>query len=92
MSAPWVSVAFVQDADYAEIADMGIDEMAQHLAQWDYGTETDLAHGYRCGPWGSSDTILPVTVDGTDYILGINNSAGYASLTRRPVSGQEEEK
>jgi hypothetical protein len=29
----WVSVVFAQGDDYNEVADMGIDEMAAHLAQ-----------------------------------------------------------
>ena len=89
MSDQWVDVVFAQDSDYDEISDMGIDEMAEHLAQWDYGRETDAAHTHDGKPWGSSDREYNVTVGGTDYVLAVNYSLGYASLNRRPINNED---
>jgi hypothetical protein len=80
----WVGVVFMDGDAYDEISDMGIQEMAEHLAQWDYGTETDDAHTRDEQPWGSSDREYAVTVDGLDYVLAINHPLGYASLNRHP--------
>lgn len=85
-SDPWVDVVFLQGDDYDEIADMGIDEMAEYMAQWDYGDETDFAHTRDSAPWGSSDREYNVSVGGLDYILAVNHPLGYASLNRRPLS------
>jgi hypothetical protein len=81
----WVSVVFAQGDDYNEVADMGIDEMAAHLAQWDYGDETDFAHTRDGAPWGSADRLHEVTVGGTAYTLSVNHPGGYAGLCRRPL-------
>jgi acetate kinase len=69
----------------ARSADMGIDEMAAHLAQWDYGDETDFAHTRDGAPWGSADRLHEVTVGGTEYTLSVNHPGGYAGLCRRPL-------
>lgn len=81
----WVDVVFIDGEDYDEIADMGIDEMAEYLSQWDYGDETDMAHTRDGQPWGLSDREYPITVGGLDYILAVNHPLGYASLNRRPI-------
>lgn len=85
----WVDVIFIQGDDYYEISDYGIQEMAEHLAQWDYGTETDYAHTCAGKPWGSSDREYDVTVGGLDYVLAVNHSWGYASLNRRPINTEQ---
>ena len=86
-TGPWVDACFMQDSDYDEISDMGIQEMAEYMAQWDYGTETDDAHTRDGAVWGSSDREYEVTVAGLDYVLAENNAWGYASLNRRPLEG-----
>ncbi|WP_141564264.1 hypothetical protein [Mycolicibacterium palauense] len=82
---PWVDVVFLQGDDYDEIADMGIDEMAAHMAQWDDGQETDYAHTREVASWGSDDRLYEVNVDGIDYVMSANYGLGYASLNRRPL-------
>lgn len=82
----WVDVVFVQDDEYHQIADMGIDEMAAYLAQWDYGQETDDARTRDEQSWGTADREYAVNVDGQDYILAINHPMSYASLNRRPIN------
>ncbi|ATN94074.1 hypothetical protein J4U01_gp084 [Mycobacterium phage Kumao] len=86
MSNLWVEAAFIQDSEYAAVSDLGIQELAEHLAQWDYGDETDYAHTRDGEPWGTSDYTHNVNVGGLDYVLAINNAFGYASLNRRPLT------
>lgn len=81
----WVDVVFMQGDDYDEIADYGIQEMADYMAQWDYGYGTDAAHTRDEKPWGSSDREYQVTVGATPYVLAVNYGLGYASLNRRPM-------
>lgn len=84
-TGPWVDVVFIDGDEYDEIADLGIDEMAEYLTQWDQGDETDMAHTRDEAPWGSSDRVYEVSIEGLDYVLTINHSLGYASLNRRPL-------
>ena len=86
MSDQWVDVVFMQGDDYNEVADLGIDEMAAHMAQWDYGHDTDFAHTRDGAPWGPADRLYEVNLDGLDYVLTVNHPEGYASLNRRPQS------
>lgn len=86
MADQWVDVVFMQGDDYNEVADMGIDEMAEHMAQWDYGYETDLAHTRDTAPWGTDDRLYEITTGGLDYVLTVNHRMGYASLNRRPLA------
>ena len=79
-SGPWVSVAFVQDNEFYDIADMGIDEVAEYLAQWDYGQETDDAHICSEAPWGTYDKLY----HSGEYVLAVGDI--YASLNRRPLN------
>jgi hypothetical protein len=84
----WVDVAFAQGDDYTKIADMGVDEMAAHLAQWDYGQETDDAHT-RWVPVSETtgaDRVYQVRFHDLEYTLNVNHPHGYAGLSRRPVS------
>ena len=80
----WVTACFMQDSDYSEISDMGIQEMAEHMAQWDYGNETDMAHSRDGKGTGTYDREYNVTIGGLDYILSIGDC--YASLIRRPIA------
>lgn len=85
MSA-WVDVVFAQGDDYTKIADMGVDEMAFYLAQWDYGQETDDAHTRSDGPsFGSDDRVYQVRIHDIEYTLSVNHPMGYAGLSRPPV-------
>lgn len=79
-SGPWVPVVFVQGHEFYEIADMGIDEMVEYLAQWDYGQETDDAHTYSEAPWGAYDKLY----HSGEYVLAVGDI--YASLNRRPLN------
>ena len=85
----WVDVVFVQGDDYTKIADMGVDEMAAHLAQWDYGQETDDAHTHFVPVSetnAKADRVYQVRFHDLEYTLNVNHSFGYAGLSRRPVS------
>ena len=86
MADQWVDVVFMAGDDYNEVADMGIDEMVAHMAQWDFGQDTDAAHTRDGAPWGSADRTYQVTFGGIDYTLAANNFEGYASLNRRPLA------
>ena len=86
MSDQWVDVVFMQGDDYSEVADLGIDEMVAHMAQWDYGQETDYAHTREGAPWGVADRLYEVSLSGIDYTLAVNHPEGYASLNRRPLA------
>lgn len=85
MADQWVDVVFMTGDDYNEVADMGIDEMVEHMAQWDQGRETDFAHTRDAAPWGSADRTYQVHHGGIDYTLAVNHPEGYASLNRRPL-------
>lgn len=90
----WVDVVFIQDWD-EELSEAGEygqdpiefgdwDKMAEYMAKWDYGTETDDAHtSGSC--WGQQDTLVEVNVGGLDYVLSANWGLRYASLNRRPL-------
>lgn len=88
VSEKWVDIVFVQGDDYNKIADMGVDEMAAYLTQWDYGQETDDAHT-RSVPVSEStgaDRVHRVRFHDLEYTLNVNHPHGYAGLSRRPVS------
>lgn len=91
-SGPWVDVVFADGEDYDACMDDAnnnggsTEAVAAHLAQWDYGTETDDAHTRDAAPWGKADTLHAVTVDGQDYVLAVNHPLGYVSLNRRPLA------
>ena len=78
---PWVDVVFAGGDDYLECADMGIEEIADYLSQWDMGEETDGAHTTDTYQWGYSDRAYKVG----QYVLTTNYPLGYASLNRRPM-------
>ena len=86
MADQWVDVVFMTGDDYNTVADMGIVEMAEHMAQWDSGEETDFAHTREEAPWGSADRLYEVALGGLDYVLAVNHPEGYASLNRRPLA------
>ena len=89
VSEKWVDVVFVQGDDYTKIADMGVDEMAAHLIQWDYGQETDDAHTHWVPVSENSltgDRVHRVRFHDLEYTLNVNHPHGYAGLSRRPVS------
>lgn len=88
-SNPWVSVAFVQGDDYADIEDFGPEEMARQLAKHDLGEPTD-ENVYEGPPWGPYDRLYRVQVDGSWYVLAVDHASGCASLNRRPMSWLEE--
>lgn len=71
----YVTVVFMQDNEYYEIADMGPEEMFEHLAQWDHG---EYGNVYAEPPWGRLDHTYEY---GPDYVLAIG--ATYVSLNRR---------
>ena len=78
---PWVDVVFADGIDYEECSHMDIGPMADHLAQWDFGQETDDAHTRDAYSWGNSDHVYMVG----QYVLTANYRLGYASLNRRPM-------
>jgi hypothetical protein len=86
-TGPWVDVVFLQSWDDEDVDpnEMGIQEMAEYLAQWDFGDETDAAHTRDEAPWGSEDRIYEVSVGGIDYVM-TTHRFGYASLNRRPLT------
>lgn len=93
---PWVDIVFMQGHQYddpaltllAEADFVDVTEIADYLAQWDYGTETDQAHTTDQDPRTADpfDTVHEVTLaEGHDYVLTMNRALGTISLSRRPL-------
>ncbi|GAB4086395.1 hypothetical protein GCM10028784_30250 [Myceligenerans cantabricum] len=91
----WFSVVFQQDGDADEtlaIIDRdGVDAGIDHLAQWDFGDETEdaarmLGHVYDSPPSGSMDREH----QRGDYLLSYNHALGHAGLIRRCTSPDSE--
>ena len=51
---PWSDVVYTQGDDYNEMADMGPEEMFNHLRQWDYGDDDNVRDE---APWGTDDRL-----------------------------------
>jgi hypothetical protein len=90
LAGPWVDVGFHDGDSYDQAmaaSDDGwdIDKLAEYLAQWDFGDETDGAHTRDEAPWGEGDRVYEVEIGGLDYILTTNHHFGYVSLNRRPL-------
>lgn len=91
-AGPWVSIVFADGEDYEAVVDAANENggstaaVAEYLAQWDYGTETDYAEVRESAPWGSGDTLHAVTHCGLDYVLSVNHTIGYYGLSRRPLA------
>ena len=84
----WVSIVFQQgeDADHALelLHEHGPEAVIEHLSQWDYGKETELAarvngHEYAAPP---ADAAGREHLQG-DYHLSWNHALGHVALTRR---------
>lgn len=88
ITGPWSEIAFIQGDDYAAVADMRTGELASHLL--DIGGYADTVRVFPVGPWGSSDTVTEVTVNGTVYVLSVNYRAGYAGLSRYIGTGTKD--
>lgn len=74
MTELWHTVVFLQDGEYDEIADMGVDEMFEYLSQWDTGEYHDDPLGQ---PWGTHDNTYRIN---QRYMLSVNRAIGYAGL------------
>ena len=59
--------------------DLEIDQLFQHLIQWDYGESGDT---YENPVWGLTDSIKKYTIESDTYILSYNNSLQYVGLCR----------
>lgn len=83
----WISVVFLQGEEADEVLDVidrdGAHAGIEHLARWDYGTETTdaaLVNGYVYDE--PSSGLLDRTITDGDYTLIYNPSLGHASLLR----------
>jgi hypothetical protein len=92
VTGEWVDVGFHDGDDYdaamAASNDGDVDKLAEYLAQWDYGQETDDAHTTDGAQWGSDDFLYDVEVGGLEYVISVNHRVGYVSLNRRPLAVQ----
>jgi hypothetical protein len=69
------TVVVLQGEDYDAISDMGVQEMADYLRQWDYGDDIEAESS---PPWGSSDDLHQIS---HGEVLSVNHKMGYAALT-----------
>jgi hypothetical protein len=85
----WVTVVFLQGQEADQVLDIiqarGVDAATEHLAQWDYGEETDsaaIANGdiRDAIPAG----VLDRTTDSGPYTLTYNPFMGHVALHRHP--------
>lgn len=83
----WISVVFLQGEEADEVLDLidrdGPHAGIEHLARWDYGTETTddaLVNGYVYDE--PPNGLLDRTITDGDYTLIYNPSLGHASLLR----------
>lgn len=85
---PIVDIVFVQDWDMEDLDVEWGDwaAMAEYLAQWDFGDETDAAHTVDYWQGGTYDDTYQVRVNGLTYWLNVESGLRYAGLTRRPVA------
>lgn len=86
--AQWFSVVFQQGEDADEtlaiIDEHGVDAGMDHLAQWDFGSETEdaermLGHVYDSPPSGDMDREY----ERGDHLLSYSHALGHAGLIRR---------
>jgi len=88
---PIVDVVFIQEWNIEADENPGAPEwgdweaMAEYLAQWDYGDETDAAHTVDYWQGGTYDDTYQVRVGGLTYWLNVEWGLRYAGLTRRPL-------
>lgn len=93
---PWVDIIFIQGHQYDDApldalmdADsLDPDAIADYLAQWDYGTETDQSHTTDEDPRTADRFATAYYVElaeGHDYVLTVNRQLGTLSLSRRPL-------
>lgn len=92
----WVTVVFLQGQEADQVLDIiqahGVDAAVEHLAQWDYGAETDsaaIANGdiRDAIPAG----VLDRTADSGHYTLTYNPFMGHVALHRHPAIDAAEE-
>jgi hypothetical protein len=85
----WVTVVFLQGQEAGQALDIiqtqGVDAAVEHLAQWDYGAETDSAaiinrDVHDAIPVG----VLDRTADSGQYTLSYNPFMGHVALHRHP--------
>jgi hypothetical protein len=90
----WVTVVFLQGQEADQVLDIiqarGVDAATEHLAQWDYGEETDsaaIANGdiRDAIPAG----VLDRTADSGPYTLTYNPFMGHVALHRHPHTSEE---
>jgi hypothetical protein len=92
----WVTVVFLQGEEADQALDIiqtqGIDAAVEHLAQWDYGAETDSAaianrDVHDAIPVG----VLDRTADSGQYTLTYNPFMGHVALHRHPHTDTSQE-
>lgn len=97
---PWVDIVFFQgeqydDPDLMKLLAAGwldYQAIADYLAQWDYGTETDQAHTTDEDPrtadrW--ADVVEVEIAPGHTYVLTVNRPLGTYGLARRPLDWED---
>jgi len=97
---PWVNVFFDQgEEERPDILKMETHEAVMHMAQWDYGYETDDAHTYvhqphpdaafyrdpnHTAPWGANDDVT----EHLGYVMTERRGL-YVGLHRRAIATRE---
>lgn len=91
-----VDIVFIQDweNEVEEQAQEGVtvpewgdwDAIAEYLARWDFGQETDDAHTMTDWSPASSDWSVEVEVYGIPYTLTYNEDLRYVGLVRRTLA------
>lgn len=95
-NAPLVCVTFQQGDDYETAVDAAnndggsIEAVARHLAQWDYGSETDEAAAFNGYVDLSTLEALPhqlheIEIDNTTYWISLDHGLRFYGLYRQPL-------
>lgn len=97
---PWVEIVFFQGHQYDDPHLTRLLEadwpdahtIAEYLANWDYGNETDGAHTTDEDPFTADPYATAVELElavGHDYVLTMNRQLGLVGLYRRPLDWEE---
>lgn len=78
----YVNIYFAQEHNADDAMDIlknkGVIEAAKYMAQWETGEEEEEANA----PWGTSDILKKVTLNGENYVVSFNKGLPYISLVK----------
>jgi hypothetical protein len=89
-----VGIITLDGDEFDEVANVTAEELAAHLAQWDYGTENDGAatiNGYTSIDEAERFGAQIVTYDGIKYWLSVDHNMRMCSQLRLPLTSTAQE-